>query len=248
MPSENKDRPLKLAFIADGRAEHARRWIRYFGNRDNVLLLSTYPCEPIKDVRLEILPGVFRPGNSFVKSSEQSSERKRRAVFARVMELMIRFKVDSLIRPLWQRLSCIDVIWQRQSSHRVLREFKPDLVHALRIPNETFVLAGLNEGPKIASVWGQDFIYNCRHSVLHRWLTKRALPHIDAITADCQRDLNLSIKYGYQGKILEYFPGNGGVDTSVFSLGENQSQRKPIIVYASASQLVFENCCSIKPA
>ena len=223
---------MKLAFIADGRAEHARRWVRCFAKTDDVVLLSTYPCDPIDDVRLHILPGVFRPGDSFVKSSEQSSQDKQKSMLGRLVKVMIKYGVDSLIRPIWQRVSCVDVIWQRRSANRLLREFNPDLVHALRIPNETFVLAGVSNGPKIASVWGQDFIYNCRHYVLHRWLTRRALPRLNAITADCRRDLNLSLEFGYQGEILEYFPTNGGVDTLTFSAGTKQSLRKPLVVYA----------------
>ena len=66
---------MRIAFIADGRAEHAKRWIGYFGStEDTVLLLSTYPCDPIENVTVKVLPGIFRPGNAFVKSAEPKTE------------------------------------------------------------------------------------------------------------------------------------------------------------------------------
>ncbi len=224
---------MKIAFIADGRAEHARRWIEYFGSTDNeVLLLSTYPCKPLGDIDIRVLPGLFRPGNTFVKSSEVEDTEEKKPKQGGLVKLLLKYGVDSVARPIWHRLSSVDVIWQSRSANRILEEFQPDVVHALRIPNETFVLSRVKATPKIASAWGQDFIYNCKHYAIHRWLTKKALKRIDAFTADCERDLNLARDFGYTGAISRYFPTNGGVDFRVFSEGIKHQQRKPVLVYA----------------
>lgn len=225
---------MKIAFIADGRAEHTKRWIRYFGSTgDTVMLLSTYPCEPIENVQVEMLPGIFRPGNAFVKSSDTEEQSKQnRSKLARLGATLAKYGIDGLVRPLWHRLSTVDVIWQVRAAEKLLQKFNPDIVHALRIPNETFVLGGVTYGPKVASVWGQDFIYNCRNYAIHRWLTKRTLPKLDAITADCIRDLNLAKEHGCNAKLSRFFPTNGGVDTSNFISGSITTQRKPILVYA----------------
>ena len=37
---------MRIAYIADGRAEHTRRWLNHFQQTDDeVMLLSTYPCD-----------------------------------------------------------------------------------------------------------------------------------------------------------------------------------------------------------
>lgn len=224
---------MRVAYIADGRAEHARRWVRDFGQHgDAVLFLSTYPCDPIENVDIRVLPGLFRPGNTFVKSSEQADQPKTVSLLGRLVRTLVKYGADSLIRPLWHRLSSVDVIWQARAANRILNEFQPDLVHAHRIPNETFVLARVSHEPKISSVWGQDFIYNCRHYSVHRWLTKWSLPRVQAMTADCQRDLELCKNFGYQGDFRQYFPTNGGVDTQLFSMGLPSRKRPQTLIYA----------------
>ncbi len=226
------DSRLRIAFVADGRAEHARQWVEYFSTTgDTVLLLSTYPCEPLNNVRLEILPGVFRPGNVFVKSSQPTNASDKKSLKSKTVDLLLRYGIDSMVRPIWHRFSTVDVLRQSIAVKTILAEFEPDLVHALRITNEAFALSRINDTPKIASVWGQDLFYNCKHYGIQRFLARRCLPQLDALTADCSRDIRLAREYGFKG-VSEYFPTNGGVDSKIYFTGEPFERRNKTIVYA----------------
>lgn len=221
---------MKIAFIADGRAEHARRWIRLIAARGHeTILLSTFPCSSeLGTTRVEILPGWFRPGSAFVKTSEGASPSRSSRTFRK----LISWGADNLIRPLWVQANAVDVWQQGNAAREHLRAFRPDLVHAFRFQNEGYVAARANVHPWIVSVWGQDLAYYAARYPLHRWLVRRTLQRLDGLTSDCYRDLRIAQSWGMpEGHPQAYFPGNGGVDLEVYRMGREPEQREPIVLY-----------------
>jgi glycosyltransferase involved in cell wall biosynthesis len=96
----------------------------------------------------------------------------------------------------------------------------PDLVHAMRIPYEG-IIAGLavRRRPLLVSCWGNDFTLFTA-TAPDRFFTRRAMQRADALHCDCEKDVKLASKWGFDpGKLSVVLPGAGGVDMSVFHPG-----------------------------
>lgn len=184
---------MRLAFIADGRAEHPRRWVRYFVTvGDEVLLLSTYPCSNTAGIRIKTLPGFFRAGNAFVKRSDITE----RAGNGRIVTWLTARRLFSNAISIWQQMKVVDFFCQARVSRKTLQQFNPAVVHAIRIQNEGYVAALAGARPWILSIWGQDFVFLARTCLVHRLLTSWAVRRPDGLTADCYRDIRLAQEAG----------------------------------------------------
>ena len=67
---------------------------------------------------------------------------------------------------------------------------------------------------------------------LHRLFTSRAIARADAITADCQRDLDIAKRYLPSGQPTAYFPGNGGLNVEIYTSGVVANECRRTMVYA----------------
>ncbi len=96
----------------------------------------------------------------------------------------------------------------------LVNEIKPELIHALRIPYEGMLAAYTPpEYPLVISSWGNDFTLHADKSLLMRNSTIRAVMRADGFMADCQRDLQLAVKWGLVPAAPRMFaPGSGGLD------------------------------------
>lgn len=220
---------MRIAFVADGRAEHARRWIQYFtASGDEVLVLSTYPCSEIRGAKTRVLPGIFRPGDTLVKRPASSRPSRPALVSARVMRRGLNPRIQSI----WQQVRTLDVLWQARAARKALDAFRPDVTHAMRVQNEGYVAALSDQHPLILSTWGSDFIFQARSYPLHGLLTPWAVRKPDLLLADCNRDIRLAHAAGLARSVPAHvFPGNGGVDFSIHTPGVGAAQRERIVVY-----------------
>ena len=181
---------LRIAFIADGRSGHTRRWTRYFAARsEQLLLLSTYRCPEIPGVPTQALPGLLRSGNVLVKNSDTPKATWHKAL---VTSLISIGGLNSKVQFLWQQAKITDVLWQAAVVRRALHRFRPDIVHAMRTQNEGYVAALASVRPWLLSSWGQDFIFYARTYPVHRVLTQWAVRRADGFVADCRRDIRLA--------------------------------------------------------
>jgi glycosyltransferase involved in cell wall biosynthesis len=114
-------------------------------------------------------------------------------------------------------------------------QVQPDIIHALRIPYEGMLasaaIAHTRERPKfIASIWGNDFTLHAPSTPLMGNYTRKTMQAIDALHADCQRDIRLASKWGFDpSKPTLVTPGNGGINTAVFYPTPKPVQ-EPIII------------------
>lgn len=101
---------------------------------------------------------------------------------------------------------------------QTIDEIAPDVVHAMRIPYEGMVAAqAASPAPLMISVWGNDFTLHAPASPGMAWFTRLAMRRCDALHTDCQRDLRLAQRWGFQkSKPSIVLPGNGGVQRSIF--------------------------------
>jgi glycosyltransferase involved in cell wall biosynthesis len=196
---------VRLVFVADGRSPIARSWIEHFVRGTNeVHLVSTRPCASIAGLAsLEIVS--LWPGRGG-------------AVARRQRNLTVGTVLRHWLGP-W-------IIRRHAGTLRgILRERRPDLVHALRLPFEGMLAAAADpQAPLAISLWGNDLTLHAPSSPMMRWSTRRALRRAAGLHADCRRDEHLARQWGYRaGRPTLVVPGNGGVRRELFFQGRGQN-------------------------
>jgi glycosyltransferase involved in cell wall biosynthesis len=221
---------LRIAIVADGRAENFRRWASFFVRHgDDVSVLSTYPCNALENSRLFELPGIMRVGNALVKRSDKQRHTERsNGLIQRIM----RNGYDQAIYPVWSILKTFDIWPQMWSARNILKEINPDVVIAFRTQNEGYVTAMAACRPWVLFTQGQDFTSMANRCWWHSFLTRATVKRANGLMADCQRDINLARHYGFpQTRPARLVPGNGGVDLAVYRPGVAANQRERWVVY-----------------
>ena len=118
---------------------------------------------------------------------------------------------------------------------RVIRRFKPDLLHSFELTGgilayEAFQRTDASFPPWIHSSWGSDLLHFGRLSG-YRSQALGLMKSCRYFMADCQRELDLAPEYGFQGEILGVFSASGGYDvaaTQRYRQPGASSQRKVI--------------------
>lgn len=97
---------------------------------------------------------------------------------------------------------------------RILRQVRPDFVHALELQHGGYItsraLDALDSPPPfIATNWGSDIFWFQRYPAHLRRL-RHLLAQATHYSAECQRDVDLAISYGFTGTAFPVFPNTGG--------------------------------------
>ena len=218
---------MRLCFLVDYRSPIARNWIAHFSSRHEVHVLSTFPVDaadrglasfhvvPVAFGALATHPGARR---YFAATASGPSRSGTRTVAHRVASVGA-----SVVREILPWIAPLDVARYAGRVRAIVRDLAPDLVHAMRIPYEGMLGARALEGseiPLMMSVWGNDFtLFASRYPLTGR-ATRRALARVDVLHTDCQRDLRLARRWGWDprrpGIVL---PGSGGVQPELFYPG-----------------------------
>jgi glycosyltransferase involved in cell wall biosynthesis len=113
----------------------------------------------------------------------------------------------------------------------MVRDLRPDLVHALHLTSYGF-LAGLSGfQPSIVSVWGTDVLEAPSLTPLHRWITRHALRRAGAITATGLRLAEATLPYAPAGKPVTVIPY--GVDLDRFAPAPRVARDEVVVGAAS---------------
>jgi glycosyltransferase involved in cell wall biosynthesis len=98
---------------------------------------------------------------------------------------------------------------------QLIHDLKPDLLHALHLTSYGFLGALSSFHPLVISVFGTDVLEAPRLTPFHRWLTRYALTHADAITATGLNLATETTRYAPRGKPVTVVPY--GVDLERFA-------------------------------
>jgi hypothetical protein len=194
---------MRILFVADGRSPISQSWMRYFVDRgDEVYLASTFQCElgfPVK--RLEFTPVAF---SAVKRQGTRPGSASSRGLGLRTL--------------LRQWLGPLTIPRSAKKLQTFIDEVQPDLVHALRVPYEGMLASRTKLSmPLIASIWGNDFTLHAPSTPLMRAYTKRVMNKVDALHADCERDIRLAWEWGMSvQKPTLVTPGNGGIRSEIF--------------------------------
>ncbi len=226
---------MHILLVADGRSSITQRWIQtLLAIGCQVSLISTFPCQPIDKVDLAgALPVAFSSltGSQVDSASQPHAKTGSKAGLA-------------AFRPFLQQLRYflgpLTLFFYSSRLKKMVRELKPDIVHALRIPFEGMLASGLPLGiPLLVSTWGNDLTLHARGSILMRIFTRRTLKRVDGLISDTLRDIRLAREWGLDpdAPVLEV-PGNGGVDLQEFEDLKNQHLPKPEYLNESGPLIV----------
>jgi len=229
-------RTMKILFVADGRSPIALNWIKYWTEKDHdVFLVSTFPCDSdLPLARVDFLPAAF----SRAKSAPAAGSRKKKSLLWGAATIKLRTGIRHWLGPLTLPKAAAQL-------NKLVVKIKPDLVHAMRVPYEGMLAATAknlnpqNFPPLLISIWGNDFTLHAPSSPLMRHYTRKALNVADALHADCQRDIYLAEKWGFDpSRPSIVLPGGGGIDQSVF-YPINVKEPVPLEGMDSSPQLVI---------
>lgn len=220
--------PLRICYLADGRAPIPRTWVGHFVNRGyDVHLISSYPCDPsaLPDATVYQVPIAFSglaPTVAAPGVSANGFQGRRAALRASLVAALKQGASSDAGLVARNLLSCLDVYRHIASVRSLIEAIQPDLVHAMRIPFEAIVaaLATPAEMPLLVSVWGNDFTMFADLNPLMRRLTKRTMRRADGLHADCHRDIRLARTWQLDPETpVSVFPGIGGIDQRLFRPG-----------------------------
>ena len=96
----------------------------------------------------------------------------------------------------------------------VIRRQRPDFVHALELQHGGYIASRALEDsalktPFIATNYGSD-IFWFQQFPKHLARIKKLLARADRYSAECNRDVELAMNYGFTGEVMPVFPNAGG--------------------------------------
>lgn len=200
---------MKVVLIADGRSPITAHWIESIKRLNvRVVLVSSFPCRKPDDVDgFFVLPLAFskyagnQSGGGPALPAKNNLKRRLIKRFRNVF-MKMRYILGPLTLP-----------WYAIKLNKIVRNARPDLVHALRIPYEGMSAAWLPKNvPFAVSIWGNDLTLHAQGSWLMKHMTRKTLTRANALAADAKRDVRLARLWGFdQNKPTLVVPGNGGV-------------------------------------
>ena len=107
----------------------------------------------------------------------------------------------------WNERKLTDVLEEK------IEEIQPDVIHSFVMYLATVpIFSVIKKYPNlkwIFSSWGSDLYYYSQKEP-YRQEIKMALPYIDYMFCDCERDHHIAVGLGFKGNFLGVFPGGGG--------------------------------------
>lgn len=98
---------------------------------------------------------------------------------------------------------------------RLIREVKPDLIHAGPIQRSAFLVALSGFKPLVSMSWGYDLLIDARKNPFWSWATRFTLKRSAAFVGDCETIRGIAVEHGMKESRIVTFPW--GVDLEHFS-------------------------------
>lgn len=121
---------------------------------------------------------------------------------------------------------------------RLVRELRPDLLHAMHLTSYGFLAARCDVRPTLSSVWGTDILEAPEWSPFHLYITRHALAGADHVTATGLSLASATLRYAPRDKPVTVVPY--GVDLERFQPPQRDSARSGEVVIGSVGRLSRE--------
>ncbi len=204
----------KILVVAMVDSVHTARWLEQFENSQDEFVL--FPSSPHRRIHPKIKHLL---GTSSVMNIAIPSGLRRTGLLLAVLDKLI----DNRARGLLLR--------------RVIRAFKPDILHAVETQGAGYItsvaLKKISSKPFfILTLWGSDLFW-FRRFKRHELKLQELMPQVDRLAMECQRDVAIANQLGFKGEQYPPFPVTGGYDVEAFSKIASTiptSKRKVILV------------------
>ena len=103
----------------------------------------------------------------------------------------------------------------RQQLRDILKDLRPDLIHAGPIHDVAYLVARDRFVPLLTMSWGFDLMKDARSNLLNTQRTHYTLQHSQGLIVDCQSSAEVAKRFGFPGDKIFQFPW--GVDLAHFS-------------------------------
>lgn len=100
---------------------------------------------------------------------------------------------------------------------RVIRDLKPDVIHAGPVQSAGFLAALSGFRPLVTMSWGSDLLMDADRSAWMRWVTRYTLSHTTVLAGDCRAVQDKAATFGFSPERAVLFPW--GVDLQRFQPG-----------------------------
>jgi L-malate glycosyltransferase len=121
---------------------------------------------------------------------------------------------------------------------KVLREFKPDIVHSGYVWQVGILPAVRNFHPHLSMPWGSDILIEPDNSFTLKRLVKRVMRNSDHIQCDAEFvKQKIMVDYKQPGSKITVFPW--GIDLELFKPGDKATARKKLNIDASKFVVIF---------
>ncbi len=108
---------------------------------------------------------------------------------------------------------------------RVIRQVKPDLIHAGPVQRSAFLVAMTGFHPLVSVSWGYDLLHDAQINPFWRWATRYTLRNSDAFVGDCDTIRKLATSFGMPNERVVTFPW--GIDLHHFNVSTCQPANLP---------------------
>jgi glycosyltransferase involved in cell wall biosynthesis len=127
----------------------------------------------------------------------------------------------------WERLGRLRYLLRIRRLRRLVRDLRPDILHALHLTSYGFLSVLCDVHPTLVSVWGTDVLEAPRLSPFHYFITRFALRRADHITATGLHLAEAATRYAPAGKPVTVVPY--GVDLREFRPRPREARSEVVI-------------------
>jgi len=188
---------LKVLFLTEARATHSLKWARAIASRDNSVILFT----------------LFK-----YQGTEYEKHNNIKIISANLK--------PSLYTKREGNLSKLSFIKALPLLKKVIKKYKPDLIHAHYISSYGILASLCGFHPFIISVWGNDIFEFPNKSILHKGMVRFALRKADKILSTSCIMAEETNKY--TKKTIEITPF--GIDLNKFKKNQIKKNENQIVI------------------
>ncbi len=95
---------------------------------------------------------------------------------------------------------------------RVIRTYRPDIVHAGTIQTAAFLTALAGFRPLVSMSWGYDLLMDAHRNLYWEWATRYTLKRSEVMVGDCDTIRRLAVNYGMAAGHIISFPWGTNLD------------------------------------